>query len=72
VRVSVNGRVLSPIVRGYSPTVVPTGPIAFGRVPLRGGANTVTLEIVGKDPRAQGYSDGYLVGIDGFIIQRTP
>jgi hypothetical protein len=72
VRVSVNGRVLSPIVRGYSPTVVPTGPIAFGRVPLRAGANTVTLEIVGKDPRAQGYSDGYLVGIDGFIIQRTP
>jgi hypothetical protein len=29
----------------------------------------VTLEIVGKDARAQGYSDGYLVGIDGFVIR---
>ena len=69
VRLSVNGRMLSPIVRGYSPTVEPTGPISFGRVALRAGENTLTLEIVGKDPRAQGYSDGYLVGIDGFLIR---
>jgi hypothetical protein len=69
VRVSVNGRALSPIVRGYSPTVEPTGPISLGRVPLRAGANALTLEIVGKDARAQGYSDGYLVGIDGFILR---
>jgi hypothetical protein len=69
VRLRVNGRALSPIVRGYSPTVEPTGPISFGRVPLRAGQNTVTLEIVGKDARAQGYSDGYLVGIDGFVIR---
>jgi hypothetical protein len=69
VRLSVNGRAMSPIVRGYSPTVEPTGPISFGRVPLRAGVNTLTLEIIGKDARAQGYSDGYLVGIDGFIIR---
>ena len=72
VRLTVNGRALSPIVRGYSPTVEPTGPISFGRMPLRGGANELTLEIVGKDARAQGYSDGYLVGIDGFILRRAP
>ena len=72
VRLTVNGRALSPVVRGYSPTVEPTGPISFGRVPLRGGANELTLEIVGKDARAQGYSDGYLVGIDGFILRRAP
>jgi hypothetical protein len=72
VRLTVDGRALSPIVRGYSPTVEPTGPISFGRVPLRAGANTVTLEIVGKDARSQGYSDGYLVGIDGFVMRRVP
>jgi hypothetical protein len=72
VRLSVNGRALSPIVRGYSPTVEPTGPISFGRVSLRTGANAVTAEIVGKDVRAQGYSNGYLVGIDAFMIRRIP
>jgi hypothetical protein len=71
VRLSINGRSLSPIVRGYSPTVEPTGPISFGRVPLRAGQNTMTLEIVGKDARAQGYSDGYLVGVDGFVLRRA-
>jgi hypothetical protein len=64
-----NGRVLSPVVNGYSPNVEPTGPISFGRVPLRAGENQLTIEIVGKDPRAQGYSNGYLVGIDGFVLR---
>ena len=71
VRLDINGRALSPIVRGYSPTVEPTGPVSFGRVPLRVGSNTLTVEIVGKDARSQGYSDGYLVGIDGFVIRRA-
>lgn len=69
VRISLNGRALAPIVRGYSPTVEATGPISFGRVPFRAGVNELTLEVVGKDPRSQGYSNGYLVGIDGFRIQ---
>ena len=69
VRLTLNGRALSPIVRGYSPTVQPTGPISFGRVQLRAGVNELVLEIVGKDPRAQGYSNGYLVGIDGFLLR---
>lgn len=69
VRVSVNGRALAPIVRGYAPTVQPTGPVSFGRVPLRRGVNDVVLEIVGKDPRSQGYSEGYLVGVDGFVVR---
>ena len=69
VRVHVNGRALSPVVRGYAPRVEPTGPISFGRVPLRRGANQVVLEIVGKDPRSQGYSEGYLVGVDGFVLR---
>jgi len=69
VRLSVNGRPLSPVVRGYAPAVTPTGPVSFGRVPLRAGANSVVLEIVGKDPRSQGYSEGYLVGVDGFQLR---
>jgi hypothetical protein len=67
--VSLNGRALSPVVRGYSPSVEPTGPISFGRVPLRAGVNEVMIEIVGKDVRAHGYSNGYLVGIDGLLAR---
>jgi hypothetical protein len=70
VRVSLNGRPLSPIVHGYAPDVEPTGPISFGRVPLRAGVNALVLEIVGKDARSEGYSGGYLVGIDGFQLRR--
>ena len=70
VRLTVNGRALPTIVRGYSPRVESTGPVSFGRVPLRAGANAVVVEIVGKDARSQGYSDGYLVGIDGFLLRR--
>ena len=68
VRVLLNGRALAPVVRGYSPTVEPTGAISFGRVALRPGVNDLVVEIVGKDARAAGYSDGFLVGIDGFVI----
>lgn len=70
VRVSVNGRALEPVVRGYDERVTTTGPVSFGRVPLRAGVNTVVLEIIGKDPRAAGYSDGYLVGLDGFVLKK--
>ena len=71
VRVHLNGRALEPVVRGYAEQVTSTGPVSFGRVPLRAGANTVVLEIVGKDSRAQGYSDGYLVGLDGFVLLKV-
>jgi hypothetical protein len=70
VRLSLNGRALSPIVRGYAPAVGATGPISFGRVPMQAGANTVVVELVGKDERSQGYGGGYLVGIDGFVLRR--
>jgi hypothetical protein len=69
VRLHVNGRALSPLVEGYAAGVAPTGPISFGRVELRAGSNELVVELVGKDPRAQGYSDGYLVGIDGFLLR---
>ena len=70
VRLLVNGRPVGPVVSGYAPSVGTTGPVSFGRVPLRAGVNTVVLELVGKDPRAQGYSSGYLVGVDGFELRR--
>jgi hypothetical protein len=69
VRLRVNGRPLPTIVHGYSPRVEPTGPISLGRVHLHAGTNRVDVEIVGKDPRSAGYSGGYLVGIDGFVLR---
>jgi len=70
VRLHVNGRPLSPVVTGYATTVESTGPVSFGRVQLRAGPNDVAVEIVDKDPRSQGYSEGYLVGIDGFELRK--
>jgi hypothetical protein len=68
VRVRVNDSVdpLRTIVRGYSLTVKPSGPISLGRVTLKAGANKVELEVVGKDSR----SANYLVGIDGFVVKK--
>jgi hypothetical protein len=70
IRLGVGGRALSPTVNGYAPRVESTGEISFGEIPLRAGTNELTVEIVGRDPRARGYSDGYLVGIDGFLLRR--
>jgi hypothetical protein len=70
VQVRVNGRALPTTVEGYSPTVVPSGPIALGRASFRRGSNQIVVEIVGKDPRSQGYSEGYLVGVDGILLRR--
>lgn len=65
-----NARALPATVEGYSPTVLPTGPISLGRAAFQRGANQIAVEIVGKDPRSQGYSEGYLVGVDGFLLRR--
>lgn len=70
VRVLVNGQPVGPLVDGYAEHVEPTGPLSFGRVPLRAGPNEVVVEILGKDARAAGYSNGYLVGLDGFTLDR--
>ena len=34
------------------------------------GKNDVVLELIGKDARAAGYSDGYFVEVDGFLLHR--
>lgn len=65
VAVHVNGRKLDPVVRGYAANVRPTGPISFGRVSLKEGANQVVVETVGKEAA----STGFLVGIDGFVLK---
>ena len=68
--VPMNGRLLPGAVQGYSPTVTPSGPISLRRARMRAGVNTLAVEIVGKDVRSQGYSEGYLVGLDGFVLRR--
>jgi hypothetical protein len=66
VKVSINDTALSPVISGYDPEVKPTGPLSLGRVALKAGANTVTVEVVGKDAR----STGYLFGLDGVVLLR--
>lgn len=70
VRLSVNGEPLEGMMDGYGPRVESTGPISFGRVLLQAGANELVIELVGKDVRSKGYSDGYLVGVDGFLLHK--
>ena len=69
VRLHLGGQPLSPLVDGFARTVEPTGPIAFGRVALPAGRVELVVELLGKDARAAGYSEGFLVGIDGFAIR---
>ena len=66
--IHVNGQPAGDLMDGYGPNVEPTGPISFGRVQLRKGENKLEIELLGKDARSAGYSDGYLVGIDGFLL----
>jgi hypothetical protein len=70
IRLHVNGQPVGPLMDGYAPRVEPTGPLSFGQVELRAGVNDLVVELVGKDARAAGYSDGYLVGLDGFLLRR--
>lgn len=70
VRLLVNGQPVGPLMDGYAPRVEPTGPLSFGNVTLREGTNELVVELLGKDARSAGYSDGYLVGIDGLLLHR--
>jgi hypothetical protein len=64
-QITVNGQALQGVARGYNPDVRPSGPVSFGRVQMKAGANEVVVEVTGKDAR----SAGYLVGIDGFLLK---
>ncbi|MGZ5441171.1 MAG: DUF2961 domain-containing protein [Thermoanaerobaculia bacterium] len=70
VRVLVNGEPVGSLVDMYAPRVEPSGPTSFGEVSLRAGTNQLTIELLGKDARSAGYSNGYLVGIDGFLLAK--
>jgi hypothetical protein len=69
VRLHLDGEPLMPLVDGFGRRVEPTGPISFGRHPLPAGTVPLVVELLGKDARSNGYSDGYLVGIDGFVLR---
>lgn len=70
-RLHLAGEPLQPLVDGFSRTVEPTGPISFGRRRLDRGPIELQVELIGRDARSSGYSDGFLVGIDGFVLRRT-
>ena len=67
-KTSVNGQPSTTYVDGYSTTVEPTGPVSFGRFELKKGTAELVIELIGKDFRSAGFGDGYLVGIDGFLL----
>lgn len=70
VRLYVNGQPAGELIDGFAQGVEPTGPLSFGRVQLQEGVNELEIELVGKDIRSGGFSDGYLVGIDGFSLRK--
>lgn len=70
VRVSMKDQQLGDLVDGYDDTVSASGPISFGKVQLTSGTNNIKITLLGKDARAAGYSGGFLVGIDGFLLRK--
>jgi hypothetical protein len=69
-RIIINGKAQGNLFDGYHPDVATSGPVSFGMVSLNQGSNEVVIEIIGKDVRAAGFGDGYLVGIDGFLLYK--
>ena len=69
VRLLHNGKMIGEYVSGYSSTVEPSGAISFGYIDMKAGTNNVDIELIGKESRSAGYSNGYLVGIDGFRLR---
>jgi hypothetical protein len=69
IRLIINGKAVGSFMDGYAPEVEPTGPVFFGRAELHKGINHAEIELAGKDARSSGWSDGYVVGIDGFLLR---
>jgi hypothetical protein len=64
VEVSQNGKQVGKPFDGFSPSVVPSGPVDFGVVELREGVNRLRFTVVGKNPS----SFGYLMGLDCLVL----
>ena len=69
ISVSVNDKITGDLIDGYANGLETTGPLNLGNVELRAGTNTIKIKLIGKDTRSAGYSDGLLVGIDGFSLR---
>ncbi len=61
VQVSLDDRKIGEPIDLYDPLVVPSGPINLGMHELNKGQHTLTVKIVGANPKAQ---KSYMVGID--------
>ncbi|HHP7240634.1 MAG TPA: DUF2961 domain-containing protein [Cyclobacteriaceae bacterium] len=70
ISLSVNGERQGNLVDLYNNKVEPTGPVSFGKIDFKKGKNELKIHLEGKDVRASGYGNGYLVGIDGFFLRR--
>jgi arylsulfatase A len=70
IRLYLNGLPVGNFIDGYAEGVEPTGPVAFGTHFMSQGTAELVIELIGKDSRSGGYSNGYLVGIDGFLLRK--
>lgn len=70
VQASINGQAVGNLIDLYNTTVESTGPIRLGSAVLKKGRNDLEITLMGKDVRSSGFSNGYLVGIDGFHLIR--
>ena len=70
VRLSMAGKELAPAVDCYAEEVAPGPAVAFGPVEVPQGAKALRLEVVGKNPKASGYTLGlYAVRAQPVLIE---
>jgi WD40 repeat protein len=64
VEVSLDGKPVGAAFDGFHATVVPSGKVPFGRLPLAAGRHRLRFRAVGKHPQ----STGYYLGIDCLVL----
>ncbi|MBN1346099.1 MAG: DUF2961 domain-containing protein [Phycisphaerae bacterium] len=55
----VDGKKIGPRLDNYSPTIVHTGPVRFGKVELKAGPHVLEFRVVGRNKQSQGYYMGF-------------
>ena len=67
VQFSINGEAVGEPLDLYGSAIQPTGALALGTIDLDEGENTLTLEIVGRNP--SNHAPHYNFGFDGIVLE---
>ena len=65
IQLAIDGKKVGKPFNAYSPTVVPSDPVRFGKIELKKGEHTLSFTVVGKDPD----SAGYFMGLDYILLK---